>query len=414
MAGFQSTLYENAVITNTTFNQAGKNRYSFFKRTGKLERSYDQSWISRAQELRIRDLPRETKIRFQEPRTEGLNRRQLVAEHRELLDFLNRVQLGEWEIVFRKVNLHRYIVRPTAETTNEFNHYSIRIRFRHHRIPRMIELGEGHTRPGQRFNQRGLMERIRNIIRNNTDRHPLPFTKTAIILNSGNGGILFHEILGHSLEADYVFRGCSPFGKEHLGKRILPARITLTTRDESDPFFADCPGDDEGMTPRDPAIIKQGTLQYLMSDYFHSRLLNLESCGFCRVDSFENIPGPRMFSLYLQPGEHPPEDLFQSTARGIYAKEFGRGSVDFNRKLFFLNINEAYALRNGRICEPLGAITISGDILEVLNSIEMIGNDFRYDSGIHYCRKNGQSLNVRLGQPSVKIHNILAGGFENA
>jgi TldD protein len=338
----------------------------------------------------------------------------MEQEYAELMAFLKGQKFQEWELVFRNIDLTRYILGQKSGVTNSFGHTSIRIRFRHNVLPRAVELGEGLSQTKVRFNQKGLIQRIKNILRNNQEKTPGEFVKTTVVLASGNGGVLLHEILGHSLEADYVYRKSSPFSKEHLGRRILPPQVTVTTRDSTDPFFGSYPTDDEGMEPPGPVIIENGILKYLISDYFHSRLLGFDSCGFCRLDSFENIPRPRMFGLYLQPGPHSPADILASVDQGIYAREFGRGSVDFNRRLFFLNINEAFAIRKGKLGEPLGALTVSGDIEEVLNSIEMVGNDFRYDSGINYCRKYGQSMNVRLGQPTLRIGNVLAGGFKNA
>lgn len=414
MSLFKAILYENVIIQNFSINSLEKKQYFLLKRTGKLERSYDKSWMSKAEELKLKDLPKNYKEEFKNKQIPQLHTQRLVQEYGELIEFLKKQNLREWEISFRNFLLNRIIQQPSKENRNEFNHYSIRIKFKHKNITRAIELGEGHTHEEIKFNQKGLIQRIKNIISNNVNKEPLKYIRTSIILSSGNGGIFLHEILGHSLEADYIYHRSSPFTKEHLGKKILSDKITITTRDKKDDFFKNYSFDDEGERPDDDILIKKGLLKHLISDYFHKRLLNLDSSGFCRVDSFENIPTPRMFALYLKPGNNSPEELIQSTSDGILAKEFGRGHVDFNKKLFFFNINEAYLIKKGKINMPLGNITVSGNLLEVLNSIEMIGNDFRYDSGINYCNKNGQILNVRLGQPSIKINNILAGRFENA
>ena len=115
---------------------------------------------------------------------------------------------------------------------------------------------------------------------------------------------------------------------------------------------------------------------------------------------------PRMYALYLQPGKYNTEDLVESTRFGIFAKEFGEGKVFFNKNMFYFNIKSAYLIEKGKMSQPLGSIIMSGNITDILNSVDMIANNFRYDKGISYCIKNGQTVNVRVGQPTVKINNL--------
>jgi TldD protein len=113
-----------------------------------------------------------------------------------------------------------------------------------------------------------------------------------------------------------------------------------------------------------------------------------------------------MYSLYLKPGDYYPEELIDSTLYGIYGREFGEGKIYFDKNIFYFNIRDARLIEKGKLTLPLGNIVVTGDIIEVLSSVDMVANDFRYDKGVSYCFKNGQTLNVRVGQPTVKINNL--------
>ncbi len=134
--------------------------------------------------------------------------------------------------------------------------------------------------------------------------------------------------------------------------------------------------------------------------------MDLKNCGHSRVEDFTYLPMPRMYALYLKPGNYDPEELVTSTSSGVYAREFGEGKIYFDKNVFYFNIHDARLIEKGKRTIPLGSIMVKGDISEVLESVEMVANDFRFDKGISYCFKNGQTLNVRVGQPTVKINNL--------
>lgn len=411
-------MYENALIHHTTLNSRDESTHSFVKRTGKLDRSFDPSgnrWVSHAEELKLKDLPGKYRKRFKSGSGSPPGIHPLSRNCPEIIDFLQSSSLQEWDLFFRSHHLHRLVLRSGRERRTSFQHQSIRVRFLHPSMDNPVELGEGMPGPENSFNQEGLIQRIRRVITNNREKKPLKPGKMPVILAAGNGGILFHEILGHSLEADYIYQGASPFSPDHLNQKILSDSITLTTGHSRDPFFEEIACDDEGSKLSEGiTLVRRGRLKNLICDYFFGKLLQTNSTGHCRVDSFENIPMPRMFALYLHPGSHSPEEIIAGTRLGIYAREFGPGHLDFNRGIFYFTITEARLVRRGKLSEPLGTITVSGDIVETLNSIETIGNDFRFDSGLSYCSKKGQTIHVRLGQPTVKINNIQVGYFRNA
>jgi TldD protein len=227
-----------------------------------------------------------------------------------------------------------------------------------------------------------------------------------VVLNSGDGGILFHEILGHSLEADHVYQKLSSIDPKDIGKRIVSKNVTLHTHDPGDPFFRGRSCDDEGESISDAPLVENGILRNFISDFFYQRLLGAGTGGHCRIQDFRRIPMPRMYALYLRPGPYHADELIESVDYGIFAKEPGKGKVFFNKNLFHFDIKAAYLIEAGKITEPLGSLVIRGNIGDALNSVDMIANDFSYDKGISYCHKNGQTVNVRVGQPTVRINNL--------
>ena len=202
-----------------------------------------------------------------------------------------------------------------------------------------IEVGEGGTH-SPKFNQDGLISRIKEILDNHrqAEKHRVEINeKVPVILNAGDGGILFHEILGHALEADYIYMGRSPISTSDIGRPIMPKHVTVVTSDGEDTFFGDLTCDDEGETPKSPVLIEKGVLKNIISDSFYRDLLDIKSCGHSRVEDFTSLPMPRMYALYLKPGSSSPEDLIKSTSLGVYAREFGEGKINFDKNIFFHN-----------------------------------------------------------------------------
>jgi TldD protein len=310
-------------------------------------------------------------------------------------------------MIVRAKKTGRVIIKKgEKEKKAGFTYFSILIKLRLKDHRSFIEIGEG-TVQTLKFNQDGLSSRIKKIVENHKHSKSHPFRdKVPVILNSGDGAIIFHELLGHSLEADYIYHGQSPISLEDIGKPVISKNVTLLTRDPNDSFFKGISCDDEGESPGFSILVENGVLRNLVSDRVYKHRLKLGICGHSRVEDFSKIPMPRMFALYLKPGAYHPNELISSTKYGIYASEFGDGKVFFDKNLFFFNIREAWLIKNGNLSDPLGSIMVRGNILEVLNSVEMVANDFRFDKGTSYCFKNGQTINVRVGQPTVKIDNL--------
>ncbi len=191
-----------------------------------------------------------------------------------------------------------------------------------------------------------------------------------------------------------------------MGHQIISKNVNLVAEYEGGMFFSNRKCDDEGVSSKPSILVENGILRNFISDIYYKNLLNIKTSGYSRVEDFSKVPMPRMFAIYLKPGPYNAQELIESTKHGIYAKEFGEGKTYFNKNSFFFNIKEAYLIENGKLTSPLGDIIVKGNIMETLNSVDMIANDFRYDKGISYCFKNGQTLNVRVGQPTVKINNL--------
>ena len=396
------------------------NEYSFREKNGYIKREAGKDVILESGEFTsrselVRILPENLKRKFftvenESPELETGSTSRATGRIRS---FLNKVPGLEWEIIFKVLSKRKYIKnRGIPSGSPGFQHHSLLVRFKKCNWNNFIEIGEGDTN-GSDFNISGLISRFDEIIKCNSDsgKRKLP-EDLPLILSPGEGGIIFHEILGHSLEADHVYRGLSPFKVSDVGRKVVSDNITLSTFREGDPFFRNVKHDDEGISIPEVPLIKNGVLRHFISDTGFSKTLGIKDAGHSRMENFTKSPMPRMYAIYLENGKYSRDELMNSTDKGVYAKEFGDGKVLFHKNRFYFNIPSAYMIKNGRIREPLGSIIVSGKINEVFNSVEMVGNDFSLDRGISYCYKDGQTLNVRVGQPSVKINNLdLSRGF---
>ena len=335
------------------------------------------------------------------------NAGRLLRENQDIVNALDDLKLYQWDLTTKASSYNRHIiVRDNRITENIFNHFNISINFKLTENLPQTQLGIGVSN-SQRINKDGLKLRLKDIVNNNRNNRNVEFRERyPVILDSGDGGILFHEIIGHSLEADYIAKKMSPFSINDIGKQIFPENLTISTRDNNDSFFSGIKTDDEGNIPDRSDLVTNGVLNKILSDNYHNYLLEQNNSCSARTEDFTKLSQPRMYSIYIKPGKYNREELIDSVEYGVFAKEFGEGKVFFSNKTFSLIVNESYLIENGKITDPLGTIILKGKITEVLNSIEMIGNDFRYDKGVSYCYKNGQTLSVRVGQPSIKIDNV--------
>lgn len=388
--------------------------YLFKRRTGLLQRGLDNGRPGKSLELNSPANARTlvsgkiTAAALKIPAKDiPFNPAKILRDNEYILDTLRQIKPAEWKIILRANHTGRVIIKKKSkEKKTAFTYFSILIKLKLKKHGDVIEVGEGSVQ-SLKFNQDGLGSRIKKIVENHGNSKSHRFTgKVPVILNSGDGAILFHEILGHSLEADHIFRKQSPISSADMGKQIVSPNVTLVTQYNNDSFFKNVPCDDEGETAASSILVEKGILRNLIADSFYKRRLGLENCGHSRVEDFTKMPMPRMYALYLKPGDYHPEELIASTKNGVYASEFGEGKVYFHRNLFHFNIREAWLIKNGKLSSPLGNIIVQGNIGEVLNSVEMVADDFRFDRGISYCFKKGQTVNVRVGQPTVKIGNL--------
>jgi predicted Zn-dependent protease len=421
MEKFKTNLHEDMRAMQFSMDSKGNHEYSLKRKGGVLARSFDGSWKSRAfetisgeeaaKQMAWKSSGRLRPALFPPAGTAG----KIIADHGFLIDFLDRLGLQEWKLLFRTRHCLRTIQNTRRqELQTHFNHYSITARLKIKNYPQELEVSEGSSE-ALKFNLNGLTQRISETVENCKNYRKIAFhDQVPVVLQAGEGGILFHEILGHSLEADYVYHGFSPFSLRDLDKTIIPAALTILCQDSRDPFFRDSIVDDEGETCPSPVLVENGVLRRFISDYYYQKLLRLRDRGHARLEDFSHIPLPRMFAIYVQPGSHAAEEIIASTPYGVYAREFGDGGLDFGAGRFFFNIRQSYLIEKGRLTAPIGSLTVSGKIREILNDIGLVGNDFKYDRGVSYCQKNGQTIPVRVGQPTIKINKLFVNGVQGA
>lgn len=397
-----------------SINSQDQKEYLYKKRTGLLQRKINKNQINKSIELSATS---DAKPFITSPVTSGslkirnkemvFNPNKILRDNEPILNTLRELKPIEWKMIVRAKQTGRVIIKKgEKEKKTNFTYFSILTKLRLKDYRSFIEIGEGIVQT-LKFNQDGLCSRIKKIVENHKHSKSHIFRdKVPVILNSGDGGIIFHELLGHSLEADYIYHGQSPISPGDIGRPVISKNVTLLTHDLNDNFFKGISCDDEGEVEESSILVENGVLCQLISDRVYKNRLRLENCGHSRVEDFTKIPMPRMFALYLKPGDYHPNELIASTKYGIYASEFGDGKVFFDKNLFYFNIREAWLIKNGKLSDPLGSIMVRGNILEVLNSVNMTANDFRFDKGTSYCYKNGQTINVRVGQPTVKIDNL--------
>lgn len=407
-------LVEQADSWYFSVDSGERTEHHYKKRTGFLQRKFNRLQTSKAIELNSTTDAKPLMATNRPPAILKIPGNDIVfspskilQENQYVLDTLDVLKLSEWKVIFRAQRTARVIIPGLAkEKKSDFTYFSILIKMKLPGRRQFIELGEGAVH-ALKFNQNGLCSRIRKIVENHRDSRVVNFTAPVpVILNAGDGAILFHEILGHSLEADYIYQGVSPISPGQLGKQIVSPNVTLVTRDPNDSFFKNIQCDDEGETPGPETLVENGVLRHLISDNFHKKRMNLGTAGHARQEDFTRPPMPRMFAIYLKPGPYYPEDLISSTNYGVFAESFGDGKVYFHKDEFFFNIREAWLIKDGLLSTPLGSVVVRGSIRDTLNSVDMVANDFRFDKGISYCYKNGQTVNVRVGQPTVKIKNL--------
>ena len=245
------------------------------------------------------------------------------------------------------------------------------------------------------------------------DAAPAPAGAMTVVLGPGWPGILLHEAIGHGLEGDFNRKGSSAFSGR-MGQRVASELVTVV----DDGTLANRRGsltvDDEGTPTESTTLIEQGVLRNYMQDKLNARLMGMRPTGNGRRESYACLPMPRMTNTYMLNGPHDPEEIIRSVNKGVYAAQFGGGQVDITNGKFVFSASQAWLIEKGKLTAPLKGATLIGNGPEALTRVSMVGNDMRLDSGIGVCGKDGQSVPVGVGQPTLKIDELTVGGTATA
>jgi TldD protein len=243
----------------------------------------------------------------------------------------------------------------------------------------------------------------------NLAARPAPAGVMSVVLGPGWPGILLHEAVGHGLEGDFNRKGSSAFA-DRIGKRVASKGVTVI----DDGTLPDRRGslsiDDEGWPSERTVLIEDGILRGYMQDSLNARLTGATQTGNGRRESFAHLPMPRMTNTCMLGGDRDPQEIVRSVKKGIYATNFGGGQVDITNGKFVFSMAEAFLIENGRVTAPVKGATLIGNGPDALTRVTMIGNDMKLDSGIGTCGKDGQSVPVGVGQPTLRIEGLTVGG----
>ena len=236
-----------------------------------------------------------------------------------------------------------------------------------------------------------------------------PAGSMTVVLGPGWPGILLHEAIGHGLEGDFNRKGTSAFAGR-IGERVATESVTVV----DDGTIPDRRGslsiDDEGIASECTTLIENGILTNYMQDKMNAGLMGMKPTGNGRRESYAHLPMPRMTNTYMLGGEYPAEEIIASVEKGIYASQFGGGQVDITNGKFVFSASQAWMIENGKLAAPIKGATIIGNGPDVLTRVSMVGNDMALDSGVGMCGKDGQSVPVGVGQPTIKIDELTVGG----
>jgi TldD protein len=243
----------------------------------------------------------------------------------------------------------------------------------------------------------------------NLEARAAPAGEMTVVLGPGWPGILLHEAIGHGLEGDFNRKGSSAFAGR-VGQRVAAKGVTVL----DDGTIADRRGslnvDDEGNTSQRNVLIEDGILKGYIQDAMNARLMGVKPTGNGRRESYAHVPMPRMTNTYMLAGDKAPDEIVASIKKGLYATNFGGGQVDITSGKFVFSASQAFWVENGKILYPVKGATLVGSGPECLKRVSMIGNDMKLDSGVGTCGKEGQSVPVGVGQPTLRIDGLTVGG----
>ncbi|MFQ5546729.1 MAG: metalloprotease TldD [Woeseia sp.] len=241
------------------------------------------------------------------------------------------------------------------------------------------------------------------------DAVPAPAGMMPVVLGPGWPGILLHEAVGHGLEGDFNRKGTSAFSGR-IGERVASKHCTIVDDGTLENRRGSLAVDDEGTPGQYNVLVENGILRGYMQDKLNARLMGVAPTGNGRRESFAHLPMPRMTNTYMLAGEHDPDEIIASVDKGIYAPNFRGGQVDITSGKFVFSANEAYLIEKGKLTTPVKGAMLIGDGPDVLGQISMVGTDLQLDSGVGTCGKEGQSVPVGVGQPTLKIDQLTIGG----
>lgn len=256
------------------------------------------------------------------------------------------------------------------------------------------------------------MEIAREAVRSalvNLEAGEAPAGTMTVVLGPGWPGVLLHEAIGHGLEGDFNRKGTSAFSGR-IGEKVASEYCTVV----DDGTLANRRGslniDDEGTQTGCTTLIENGILKGYMQDKQNARLMGVAPTGNGRRESYAHLPMPRMTNTYMLNGPHDPEEIIKSVDKGLYAANFGGGQVDITSGKFVFSASEAYLIENGKITRPVKGATLIGNGPDVLTRVSMVGNDLKLDEGVGTCGKDGQSVPVGVGQPTLRVDGLTVGG----
>lgn len=256
---------------------------------------------------------------------------------------------------------------------------------------------------------RGYVEQAVHEAMVNLDARPAPAGEMTVVLGAGWPGILLHEAVGHGLEGDFNRKGSSVFSGK-IGQRVASKGVTVV----DDGTIAGRRGslnmDDEGNPTQRNVLIEDGILRGYLQDTTNARLMKTSVTGNGRRESFAHLPMPRMTNTYMLAGATPPEEIISSVKKGLYAVNFGGGQVDITSGKFVFSASEAYMIENGKVTYPVKGATLIGNGPDSMTRVSMVGNDLKLDSGVGTCGKEGQSVPVGVGMPTLRMDGLTVGG----
>jgi TldD protein len=236
-----------------------------------------------------------------------------------------------------------------------------------------------------------------------------PAGSMPVVLGPGWPGVLLHEAVGHGLEGDFNRKGTSAFSGR-MGEQVASSVCTVVDDGTLPGRRGSLNIDDEGTPSQCTVLIENGILKGYMQDKHNARLMKVDSTGNGRRESYAHLPMPRMTNTYMLAGESDPQEIIATVHKGVYAVNFGGGQVDITSGQFVFSASEAYLIENGKVTKPVKGATLIGNGPETMTKVSMVGNDLKLDAGIGVCGKEGQSVPVGVGQPTLKVDELTVGG----